>query len=118
MLPKAGYVEVEGATAATKVARLTPRGRKRKARAPGRHATIESGWKKRFGAAEIRRLRAALQGVLDQREQLSHGFILAPDGWRASKPYLQHTRAVIDDPTARLPHYPMVLYRGGWPDGS
>jgi len=41
-----------------------------------------------------------------------------PDGWRASKAYAARTQAVIDDPTAALPHYPMVLHRGGWPDGS
>ena len=25
---------------------------------------------------------------------------------------------VLEDPTRMLPHYPMVLHRGGWPDGS
>jgi hypothetical protein len=25
---------------------------------------------------------------------------------------------MINDPSAGLPHYPMVLHRGGWPDGS
>ena len=28
------------------------------------------------------------------------------------------TTAVLDDPDDALPHYPMVLHRGGWPDGS
>ncbi len=41
-----------------------------------------------------------------------------PDGWRARKSYVEQTNAVIADPTGRLPHYPMVLHRGGWPDGS
>jgi hypothetical protein len=41
-----------------------------------------------------------------------------PGGWRARNPYLRQTTAVLDDPGAALPHYPMVLHRGGWPDGS
>lgn len=30
-----------------------------------------------------------------------------PDGWRAQSP-----------PPAILPHYPMTLHRGGYPDGA
>ena len=33
-------------------------------------------------------------------------------------PYPRQTTAVLDDPGAALPHYPTVLHRGGWPDGS
>ena len=55
--------------------------------------------------------------VLDQR-RLSEGLHPYPDGWRARKRYVEQTNAVIDDPTGRLPHYPMVLHRGGWPDGA
>jgi DNA-binding MarR family transcriptional regulator len=117
-LVKTGYVVVEGATAATKVARLTPQGREVQEHAPGVHAAIEGSWKKRFGTDELRRLRAALEGVLAQRVELSRGLEPHPGGWRASKPYLEQTRAVIENPTARLPRYPMVLHRGGWPDGS
>ncbi len=63
------------------------------------------------------RLRKAMAGVLDQRG-LSEGLHPYPDGWRARKRYVEQTNAVIDDPTGRLPHYPMVLHRGGWPDGA
>ena len=70
------------------------------------------------GADSVGALRAALEAVLGQRPQLSQGMQPYPDGWRASKPYLEHTKAVLDDPTGRLPAYPMVLHRGGWPDGS
>jgi DNA-binding MarR family transcriptional regulator len=38
--------------------------------------------------------------------------------WRAAKPYLRQTTAVLRDPHGALPRYPMVLHRGGWPDGS
>jgi hypothetical protein len=41
-----------------------------------------------------------------------------PDGWRAQRPYVTQTTAVVADPAGTLPHYPMVLHRGGWPDGS
>ncbi len=36
----------------------------------------------------------------------------------AGEPYLAQTAAMLEDPTRMLPHYPMVLHRGGWPDGS
>ena len=36
----------------------------------------------------------------------------------AASRYLAQTEAMLEDPTGTLPHYPMVLHRGGWPDGS
>jgi hypothetical protein len=104
-LKKTGYVSVEA-----KLARLTAKGLEAKAAAHAQHAEVERGWKPQ-------RLRKALAGVLDQR-RLSEGLHPFPDGWRARKRYVEQTNAVIDDPTGRLPHYPMVLHRGGWPDGS
>jgi hypothetical protein len=52
------------------------------------------------------------------RPRLALGLRPYPDGWRARGPYLRQTTAVLNDPAAALPHYPMVLHRGGWPDGS
>ena len=52
------------------------------------------------------------------RTLLSLGLEPYAGGWRASAPYVTRTQAVLDDPVAALPHYPMVLHRGGWPDGS
>jgi hypothetical protein len=66
----------------------------------------------------VRRLREALRRLLDQREALSHGLEPHPKGWRASKRYAEHTQALVADPLGRLPHHPMLLHRGGWPDGS
>ena len=80
------------------------------AAAPGLHAEVERAWK-------TRRVQQALTALLDH-ESLSEGLRPYPDGWRARKKYVEQTNAVIDDPTGRLPHYPMVLHRGGWPDGS
>ena len=68
-------------------------------------------------ADDVLRLRAAVQHVLDD-PRLREGLRPRPDGWRATKRYLAHTEAVLDDPTRALPAYPMVLHRGGWPDGS
>jgi hypothetical protein len=121
-LTKRGAVAVDGSTAATKIARLTSNGRDARTAAPGLHAGVEDRWNARFGANDVRRVRAALDLVLGQhdgeRSLLARGLQPRPGGWRASKPYLAHTEAMIEDPTVGLPHYPMVLYRGGWPDGS
>ena len=117
-LTKTGVVAAEGTTAATKLVRLTPKGRKAQEGSRPLHAEVEDRWATRLGADAVGRLRAALLGVLDQPERLSRGLEPSPDGWRATKRYLAHTRAMLDDPSTGLPHYPMVLYRGGWPDGS
>jgi DNA-binding MarR family transcriptional regulator len=117
-LAKNGYVAVEGTTAATKRVRLTPKGRKAQVDHERLHGEVEKSWVKRFGAEDIRRLRSSLQRLVDQREALSRGLEPYPDGWRASKPYAERTAATVEDPSAALPHHPMVLHRGGWPDGS
>jgi hypothetical protein len=63
-------------------------------------------------------LRDCLDAIVSQREALSAG-LGPPEGcWRAGRPYLGQTRRVLADPTAALPWHPMVLHRGGWPDGS
>jgi hypothetical protein len=46
------------------------------------------------------------------RPRLSRELQPYPGGWRASKAYLRQTTAVLDDPGAALPHYPMVLHGG------
>jgi hypothetical protein len=74
-------------------------------------------WSERFGADAAADLRASLERVLED-PQLSEGMRPYPDGWRASKTYRARTDALLADPRATLPHYPLVLHRGGWPDGS
>ncbi len=56
-LVKAGYVAVDGTTAASKSARLTPDGRAARAMAPALHADLEKRWEARFGGDTVRRLR-------------------------------------------------------------
>lgn len=66
---------------------------------------VETRWAQRFGAAETAELRAA-------------GLRPYDDGWRAHPPYAHLTEAMLADPLAVLPHYPMVSHRRGFPDGS
>jgi len=112
-LAKAGWVVVQD-----KAVRLTEEGREAQRRLPRLHEEIEKGWQRRFGEDAPPRLYSSLSRVLDQREALSRGLEPPESGWRASKPYAERTKAVLADPTGALPHYPMVLHRGGWPDGS
>jgi hypothetical protein len=102
--------------------RLTRRG-ERAQDAYRRHlGAIEEGWHARFGPDEIRALVASLQGLFDARDgdgpRVSQGLVPYPGGWRLRAPYAKQTAAILRDPSAALPHYPMVLHRGGWPDGS
>ena len=63
-------------------------------------------------------LRGALEGLLHSTEALAAG-LRPPDGcWRSRKPHLPRTDRLLTDPTGSLPWHPMVLHRGGWPDGS
>jgi hypothetical protein len=55
----------------------------------------------------IRAVREALEQLTTDQARLDTGLEPPPGGWRAS----------LRRP-AMLPHYPMVLHRGGFPDGS
>ena len=121
-LVRYGYVAVDGATSARKLARLNSEGRAARDACGSLHSELESGWDARFGVEVLRQLRSALELVLERRKggrtPLSLGLEPYAGGWRASSPYVTQTRAVVDEPVSALPHYPMVLHRGGWPDGS
>ena len=53
-------------------------------------------------------LRQALESLAaGDPPRLYAGLEPYPDGWRARVP-----------PPATLPHFPMTLHRGGYPDGS
>jgi hypothetical protein len=117
VLKRTPYVLVEGAPASRRTIRLTPEGEDLRAEDRRLHGRIEERWTKDFGSDVAGGLRVALDRIRDY-PAFSAGLRPYPDGWRASKPYLQHTEAVLADPRARLPHYPMVMHRGGWPDAS
>ena len=108
---------VEGAPASKRTIRLTTAGEELRGDHGRLHARIARRWGTRFGASVVEALRAALERILDHPE-LSAALTPYPDGWRASNPYADQTRTVIADPRGRLLHCPMVLHRGGWPDGS
>lgn len=63
-------------------------------------------------------LRAALESVLSQPGALAAGLEPPPGCWRGERPYLAQTRRLLANPSAALPRHPMVLHRGGWPDGN
>ena len=84
--------------------------------AAGRAALEE--YRARAGRRDDQRLRACLEAIVSQREPLAEG-LDPPEGcWRAEKPYVAQTQRMLAEPTAALPWHPMVLHRGGWPDGS
>jgi len=90
--------------------RLTPAGRRARDRYGPLTAAIEDRWRARWGDALIAGLRTRLErlaGSADPASPLVLGLEPYPDGWRA-----QVRRPAL------LPHYPMVLHRGGYPDGS
>jgi hypothetical protein len=72
---------------------------------------LEERWHARFGKDAIRRLRMSMERLVGEpaveRSPLFRGLEPYPDGWRA----------LIRKPDT-LPHYPMALRRGGFPDGS
>jgi hypothetical protein len=81
---------------------------------------VEQARRTRFGAEQIGALRR--RGAPSRSDagqpRLAQGLRPYPDGWRAQPPFLRQTTAVLNDPAGALPRYPMVLHRGGWPDGS
>ena len=116
-LKKHGYVHV-----ATKTARLTALGVGASDATRLHHARVAAGWTTRVGRSGIAGLRAALRAILEQRDgdrqRLAAGLTPPPGAWRAEPRYLVRTEAILADPSTGLPRHPVVLHRGGWPDGS
>jgi DNA-binding MarR family transcriptional regulator len=105
------------------VARLTRRGLRARQDSQRRLADVEASWADRFGPAEIDGLAGALHDLLTRPGQdgtplMAAGLHPPPGGWRSQRPYLSQTEAVLRDPAGALPRHPMVLHRGGFPDGS
>jgi DNA-binding MarR family transcriptional regulator len=94
-----------------KVVRLTPKGLKAQKKYHRLLGVTEKAWEDRFGEDGIATLRASLDRLVSDTtadaSPLQIGLEPYPDGWRAS-------RRQPD----QLPHYPMILHRGGFPDGS
>ena len=115
-------VEADPTASRAKLARLTPKGLNAQEKYRRILGAVEEQWSARFGEGTILGLRQALEALVDQTEdgrpRISEGLVPNPDGWRAARPYLKQTNAVIRDPGGSLPHFPMVSHRGGYPDGS
>jgi methyltransferase (TIGR00027 family) len=91
-----------------KVTRLTARGVVLRDQYPALAADVERDWRGRFGEATVTALRQALEPLAaGDPPPLFSGLEPYPDNWRARVPA-----------PATLPHYPMTLHRGGFPDGS
>ena len=112
-LEKRGLVEVrhDPAGGGLKGIHLTSEGTRLRGRFDAAVAATEMRWGDRFGADRVSALRASLEplviGAAGGRSPLWQGLQPFPDGWRAG----------VRQPET-LPHYPMVLHRGGFPDGS
>ena len=95
-----------------KVARLTSKGERARSKYGWVLGETEARWSRQFGTDVSTSLRHSLESLLTgdppaDSSPLARGLEPYPDGWRAS----------VRRP-ALLPHYPMVLHRGGYPDGS
>jgi DNA-binding MarR family transcriptional regulator len=114
-LQRNGYAAVEPDPATrSKLVRLTEQGLATQAQHTRLAKAVERRWRKRLGGDFDRLARALVSG-----RQLALGLQPYPDGWRAVRnPYRARTQAVLADPASALPRYPMVLHRGGYPDGS
>jgi methyltransferase (TIGR00027 family) len=100
--------EPDPAASRGKVARLTPRGLDAQHLYHELTRTVERRWHDRFTPGVTGALRASLEPLAaGQPPALFGGLEPYPDNWRAS----------VRRP-ATLPHFPMVLHRGGYPDGS
>jgi methyltransferase (TIGR00027 family) len=91
-----------------KITRLTSSGARAQRAYAGLTGAVEDRWRSRFGAARVAALRDALEPLaVGDPPPLFGGLTPYPDGWRAQV-----------KPPSVLPHYPMVLHRGGYPDGA
>ena len=111
-LEKRGYAAMkpESPGSRVKVPVLTPKGRDAHTLYIQLLAKIEERWQARFGKETIHALRKSLERLVGEptgQSPLFRGLEPYPNGWRAS----------VRRPEG-LPHYPMILHRGGFPDGS
>jgi DNA-binding MarR family transcriptional regulator len=112
-LQKRGYAAVkpESPGSRVKVLMLTTKGRRARDDYHRLVRSVEEYSEARFGKKAIDQLRDALEQLVGEptagRSPLFRGLEPYPEGWRASVPKPE-----------TLPHYPMILHRGGFPDGS
>lgn len=112
-LDKRGCVEFKTDVSAGRghLVRLTEKGLGAQNKYQRLVAAIELRWRERLGIEAVDELRETLELLsipgANGRPPLFAGIEPYPDGWRAAGRKRQH-----------LPHYPVVLHRGGFPDGA
>jgi hypothetical protein len=109
-LTKRGYARVH-VSGRAKAVLLTPEGVLVQAAYRRLLTRIESSWAERYGGKSVENLGEALDRIAG--DGTAHGSPL----YRGLQPHPAGWRARVGRP-AMLPHYPMVLHRGGFPDGS
>ena len=112
LLKRAGLAMVERfATRPGQAARLTQAGQHAQANYFDQIAALEASWAARFCRSALDALRQALQRIVGDGdpavEPLALGLRPSPCNWRAAVP-----------PPRVLPHHPLSLDRGGWPDAA
>jgi DNA-binding MarR family transcriptional regulator len=109
-LERAGLAEVVPTeNAKGKSIALTARGRKARSAGARKIATLEAAWDERHGEV-LSRVRTALAPIAmggGPDSPLLAGLEHPPGTWRAEA-----------RPLARLPRFPLVTHRGGFPDGA
>ena len=103
--------EPDPAASRGKVARLTAAGVRAQQLYLELLGTIEDRWTQRYGREAAGALRQSAEALAVG----AHG--QPPPLFQALEPYPDNWRASVRQP-GTLPHYPMVLHRGGYPDGS
>jgi hypothetical protein len=111
-LARSGRVQIQTATSGRgKAASLTAKVLDARAAGQDRLAAIEAEWRSRYGEQAIDSLRAPLQRLCgagaNGRPRVYAAIEPPPNSWRGRLP-----------PPETLPHQPMVLHRGGYPDGA
>ena len=109
IMVRGGFAAEEPDPAASrgKVLRLTAAGDDAQRRYRERIAGLEADWRDRFGD-RVHTLRAAAGPLVTGSP---------PPLFAAIEPYPDNWRAQVRPPVI-LPYFPMVLHRGGYPDGS
>jgi hypothetical protein len=117
----AAVVESKPSASQTKLVRLTAKGKKAQDAYRNLLATIEDRWQTRFGKNAIYNLRKRLENLVIGPSSGNRS-ASEPDAgqsplFRSLEPYSDNWRAKRPRLTT-IPHFPMVLHRGGFPDGS
>jgi hypothetical protein len=88
---------------------LTPAGQRVRTTCIDRLSDVEESWNGRYGDV-VDRVRAAVEGLVGRQT-------IDPRVWQGLEPPEGTWRASTRRPT-ELPHFPLILHRGGYPDGA